>query len=262
MLKTYIIPAILLFSVTGLGAEEIKNKMSIPDLKTMRTMIGIDPGKYDRFWEKWPLVTARFRPDKGEQRFIYANPVAYETMKEGLLTFPDGSVFGKVAFISKEDPQFPNSFEPSNYSRLQLMVKDSKKFNDTDGWSYWLHTDSAKALPSEDKSNMMACHACHALVKEKDYIFSAPTFLAEKSEWYGKIGDRFRDKFQTRAYSHLTEFEKNVVELLPEKPETGFHIPLSGATTVPILCSAVWTHLTRHVERRPGQPTKTFGIDR
>lgn len=196
------------------------NDMILPDLRQMRTMNGIDPKHFHEFWKTWPLVTVRYRPDKGEQRFVYANPIAYNALKEGLLDLPDGSAFGKVAYLTAEDPQFPNSVEPSDYTRVQLMVKDSKRFQKLDGWSYWLHTDSGKVLQSEDKSRALACHACHRLVKDRDFIFSAPTFLQKRASWYGKIGKSFKDRFRKKKISQLSSFEKSILDLLPQAPQT------------------------------------------
>src|SRR5687768_5898949 len=112
----------LLLSANAYGVSE--DPLEIPSLATLRSMNGIDPKPYDKFWLKWPLVTVRFRSDNGEQRYIYANQKAYRAMKEGLTEFPDGSVFGKVAFATEDDPQFPNSMDSTTFTRIQLMVKN------------------------------------------------------------------------------------------------------------------------------------------
>src|SRR5690606_16837135 len=138
--------------------------------------------------------------------------------QQGALEFPDGAVFGKVAFLAVEDPQFPNSYEAINFTRLQLMVKDSKKFKQTDGWSYWLHVDGVRSNSAEDSKNALACHACHTLVKERDFIFAGPTFLGGKAVWYSKIGTKFEDRFKARTVDSLSAYEKSIVKLLPDKP--------------------------------------------
>ena len=76
MLKTFIIHAILLFSVTGLGAEEIKNIMAIPDLKTMRAMNGIDPGK--------PLDTNTYELSEAEEAALSTVPGSLEDALDAL----------------------------------------------------------------------------------------------------------------------------------------------------------------------------------
>ena len=64
-----------------------KDPMELPDLTSLRPMNGIDPADYDKFWENWSLVTTRYREDNGEQRFIYANDIGYQAMREGVLKF-------------------------------------------------------------------------------------------------------------------------------------------------------------------------------
>ena len=80
-----------------------KSQLDIPSLKKLRVMNGINPAPYDQFWSRWKLITTRYRKDNGEQRFVYANAIAYEAMKKGSLNFPRGSVFGKLAFFTLQD---------------------------------------------------------------------------------------------------------------------------------------------------------------
>ena len=89
--------------------------MELPDLRSLRPMNGIDPAPLDEFWNDWNLVTTRYREDNGEQRFIYANDLAYNAMKEGKVSFPDGSALAKLGFKTIVDPQFPNSREPVDF---------------------------------------------------------------------------------------------------------------------------------------------------
>ena len=208
----------------GLFADSNSNSESdddllIPDLNKLRPMNGLNPKDYSEFWNRrdWHLVTTRYRSDNGEQRFVFANDLAYDAMREGSMVFPDGSAFGKVAFLATEDPQFPNSFEPSNYTRLQIMVKDSKRFKELDGWSYYIHMDSGELIPSEDKDNAAACHACHTLVNDKDYIFTAPSFMGKLSKKYSQFGTRYKDNFKTRSVKDLSRAEQKIVSLLPQR---------------------------------------------
>ena len=182
-------------------------------------MNGINPAPYDQFWARWKLVTTRHRKDNGEQRFVYANKIAYDAMKKGSLNFPRGSVFGKLAFKTVSDPQFPNSDEPPNFTHMQLMVKDAEKFKPTDGWSYYIYVDGKNHSPKQDHSKNLACHACHTLVKERDFVFSAPTFLSSMGELYSDIGDTFRSKFRRHRSQDLSAFEKKIVSLLNINPK-------------------------------------------
>ena len=191
-----------------------KSQLDIPSLKKLRVMNGINPAPYDRFWARWKLITTRYRKDNGEQRFVYANKIAHDAMKKGSLNFPRGSVFGKLAFKTVSDPQFPNSYEPSDFTRMQLMVKDDEKFKPTDGWSYYIYVDGKAHSRKQDHSKNLACHACHTLVKDRDFVFSAPTFMSSIGELYSELGDTFRSKFRRQHSQDLSNFEKKIVSLL------------------------------------------------
>ena len=49
-------------------------------------MNGLQLKDYPDFETKWHLVTVRYRKDTGEQRFTYANDIAWTAMNAG----PDG----------------------------------------------------------------------------------------------------------------------------------------------------------------------------
>lgn len=128
------------------------------------------------FWqnpEKWHFVTVRYRRDSNELRLIYANDIAWKTLQEGG-EYPDGAIFGKIGMITEDDPAFTSSAVPSGARRYQLMVKDKKKWAETDGWGYALFDWRGKAVREDQDIAAQACHACHALVPERDYVFAVP----------------------------------------------------------------------------------------
>jgi hypothetical protein len=192
--------------------------MDLPDLALEKEFDGIDLAKYAKFWEKWHLVTTRYRKDNTEQRFVYANDLAYNALKKGLKVYPDGAMFGKVAFMTKEDSAFPNSLEPVAFTRVQLMRKDSKKYKDSNGWGYGIFIQNSGGVPyATEKSAVIACHACHQLVPQRDYVFSKPSFMGA----FKNSGEStFRDKFLAKPLSELSSTEQNAlrqtrIELLP-----------------------------------------------
>ena len=65
-------------------------------------MNGITIGQFGDFVHNWHFVTVRFRRDKGEQRFEYANDIAWKTLLEHSKYYPDGAVFAKVAVQTQE----------------------------------------------------------------------------------------------------------------------------------------------------------------
>lgn len=182
-------------------------------------MNGINPKVFDNFWHKWELITTRFRKDNSEQRFVYANSIAYNAMKLGSLVFPDGAVFGKLAFKAVPDAQFPNSLEPTNFTRLQIMVKNAEKFKENNGWAYYIYVDGKSHPPASDQNKQLACHACHLLVKDRDFVFSAPTFLSTVGSLYSNIGNTFDSIFHYESKKDLSKFEREMLKLLRSNPK-------------------------------------------
>lgn len=126
----------------------------------------------NQFWLNWRLVTVRFRKDNQELRFTYANNLAWDALVLGKTSFPNGSAFGKVAYVVQEDKLFPSSLAPLGSRRYQIMVRDEKRYKDTDGWGYALFNSRGETFPENPKQAALACAACHRLAQARGYVFS------------------------------------------------------------------------------------------
>lgn len=140
--------------------------------KSPAEMNGIKFNDYRNFTSKWKLVTVRFREDSGEIRMTYANEKAFEAMRSLKPSYPDGAVFGKISFHTEGDAAFPSSKVPTDKKRFQLMVRDKKKYKDTQGWGYALFDLHGKTFNEDEKQQTQACAACHQLVEERQFVFS------------------------------------------------------------------------------------------
>jgi hypothetical protein len=177
-------------------------------------MDGIEMASVDRFWDIWKLVDVRYRSDNGEQRFVYANDVAWKTMQAKGTHYPDGAMFGKLAFHTANDPAFPSSFEPRGFSRLQIMKKDAKAYPDSDGWGYAVITSAEEkdtGLPAEDLQIAAACHACHRLVPERDFVFSRGPFTDQGEV---SVQGLLKERFVARTVRELTAPQQRLLEVL------------------------------------------------
>lgn len=188
----------------------------LPDLKHVK-MIGVKLSGIDEFWNKWHLVTTRFRKDNGEQRFIFANDIAYRAMKNGTKVYPDGAMFGKVAFLAYPDAAFPNSYEPEHFTRIQLMRKNAAEYSATNGWGYAYYFWGEKSAGVANKDIGAVCHACHAIVKDRDYVFSRPSFLLvgdnpQRGNVLHEQKHMLSDMFIKRNVSDLSANAKNAVK--------------------------------------------------
>ncbi len=187
----------------------------LPDLKLGGVMNGIDAKEAAEFWNKWRLVTTRYRPDNGEQRFTYANPVAWKAIEQKKKVYPAGAMFAKIAFLTKPDPAFPNSLVPASFARAQLMKKMKSGFESSDSWSYALYLNVTQPQ-SLSRDELQACHACHRLVPERDFVFSTPAFFEMKSP-----GTTMKEKFSSKQVSELHPvIAENLRALVPDMGDT------------------------------------------
>ena len=150
---------------------------------------GIKFADFKDFQHTWQMVTITYRVDVSEMRISYANDIAYKALKAGTKNYPDGAKFAKIVLNTAGDPAFIDSMVPSTVNRYQFMVRDAKKYAATDGWGYAIFdtTGVFSHLVDEYKKQQpdfklefdMAekCHACHTLVKDRNYIFSRPMRL-------------------------------------------------------------------------------------
>lgn len=194
----------------GATVPPVQPSATLPDLRKMRMLDGIQVGRYQGFWNDWKLVTVRFRKDNGEQRFIYANPVAWKAIRSGRSSYPDGAMFGKVAFAVGDDPSFPNSLEPRSFARIQLMRKDSRAYPGTDGWGYALIVNQAPPSQLSDRETATTCHACHGMVPERNYVFSRPSFL-DHAAFVTHQPAEFKARFKDQNVAVLTAFERHAL---------------------------------------------------
>jgi len=195
-------------------SEAILSPPDMVDISKLPVLLGFDPRPYSKFWDKWKMVTVRFRSVPGEQRFEYANSLAWETLRKGKRNFPEGAVLGKVTFEVGFDPRFPSSYEPMQLRTVQLMKKDKKLFPETNGWGYYLFFKDNPQGDQFTKEKVMACHACHNLAKSHDFVFSTPLFLNSSKEPVYDIS--FIERFKL---AHWHDLPTNLTKALEKYPE-------------------------------------------
>ncbi len=188
-------------------------------LSLVNEMDAISYKNYIGFEQKWKLVTVRYRKDTGEMRFTYANKLAYKTLKEGKTNYPEGSVFGKIGIKTEEDPLFASSAVPGGVRRYQLMVKNTVKYKNNNGWGYALFNEDGLLYPENPEKQVEACAACHNAASERGYVFSQLINLDKNSKsiktatWLpNQLPIKFN--FETSQVNILNEKIKN---LIPEE---------------------------------------------
>ncbi|MFN7065815.1 MAG: cytochrome P460 family protein [Aquificaceae bacterium] len=114
------------------------------------------------FDQKHPL----FNPFSGVHH-VYVNKKGLEAIKQdGKRTFPDGTA---IAIVFYEHALERGAYVEGAKRIEAFMIKDSRKYKDTDGWGYFAYDGRGNNLVKDISKD---CHACHSQVKERDFVFS------------------------------------------------------------------------------------------
>jgi hypothetical protein len=142
-------------------------------------------------YEAWQLI-APSQPDTaggcgsspapGCIKAILGNPTMIKAHNDGIPAngkpVPDGAVMAKLEWTKKSTKAPPYALtEPGKLQQVSFMVKDSNRFPSTDGWGYatFKYEDTSGDWKAFGDSPTFAntCHACHTIVKARDFVFTA-----------------------------------------------------------------------------------------
>lgn len=125
-------------------------------------------------YKNWQVISATDRFDNGTMRVILGNDVAIRAIQdEKTNPWPDGTTFAKVAWDKLSDES--GVMRTGLFKHVEFMVKDAKKYKDTDGWG-WGRWKGLDLQPyGKDASFMHECMGCHAPMKNRDFVFTDPT---------------------------------------------------------------------------------------
>lgn len=164
----------------GLAALLLTVEVAGADRFTVVAANGIAFSEF-RGYDSWQDVAVS-RTDDGIKA-ILGNPVMIKAYKEGIpgngKPVPDGSRLAKIEWTAKKNPESPYSvLVPDTLKRVGLMVKDSKRFKDTDGWGYaqFVYNAASDTFTPEESDPSFGkklCHSCHTIVKAKNFVFTA-----------------------------------------------------------------------------------------
>ena len=89
---------------------------------------------------------------------------------------PDGAAIAKVEWRkSRPAVSAYGVTVPGALTEVAFMLKDAKRFPNTDGWGYatFKYDASSDTWTAFGESAAFAntCHACHTIVKARDYVF-------------------------------------------------------------------------------------------
>jgi len=155
--------------------KDIHRKLISPENKAS-TKFPVSPNgvKYTDEFKSWKVISMSTLFDNSI-RVIYGNDIAVKAVEtDDFHPWPDGSIV--VKSVWKQEKLSNGEIRPGEFVNAQFMVKDSKKYTDTEGWGFAKF--SGEDLHPTGKTASFAresCIACHRqLAENTGYLFDVP----------------------------------------------------------------------------------------
>jgi hypothetical protein len=169
--------AIVLSATAVLGGIAL----AAPDKYTVRVQGGLGFSEF-KGYESWEVVATS--SNEKLVAVIVANPTMISAYKAGIPAdgrpFPNGSKMAKVHWIPAKNEHFPNTTVPGALHDVDFMVKDTKRFADSEGWGWAMfkYTNGEYTPGTLDDQPPQGKDAkcglsCHTTVKSRDYVFTS-----------------------------------------------------------------------------------------
>ena len=142
-------------------------------------------------YEAWQLINVSQPDDAGGcgtskvgcTKAIVGNPVMIKAYASGIPAngqpVPDGAAMAKVEWLKSRNTASPYGVTVSGaQTEVSVMVKDSKRFPDTNGWGYaTFQYDAASDTfkpATTNPSFAKTCHGCHTTgAKARDFVYTS-----------------------------------------------------------------------------------------
>lgn len=168
------------FSLSSVAPEkkelkDVHENIEIQENKiSSRLPVSPNGVRYTDDYKNWKVISMSTLFDNSV-RVIYGNDIAVKAVEtEDFHPWPDGSII--VKSVWKQEKLADGEIRAGEFVNAQFMVKDSKKYNDTEGWGFAKF--SGKDLHPTGKTASFAkesCIACHRQLAEKTgYLFDVP----------------------------------------------------------------------------------------
>ena len=154
-----------------------------PDKYTVKVPNGLAFSEF-KGYESWQVIAVSHNGDL--LAAILGNAAMIDAYKAGIpgngKPFPDGAKMAKIHWTAKKADAEPGQpTVPGTQHDVDFMVKDSKRFADSNGWGYGeFEYDAASATfrpgganDSPPQGNDAKCgSACHTIAQKRDYVFT------------------------------------------------------------------------------------------
>lgn len=153
--------------------KEEKNTLTTPHTPS-KFPVSPNGIRYTDDYKNWKVISMSTLFDNSI-RVIYGNNIAVKAIQtENFHPWPDGSIV--VKSVWKQEKLDNGEIRAGEFVNAQFMVKDSKKYTDTEGWGFAKF--SGNDLHPTGKTASFAkesCIACHRQLAEKTgYLFDVP----------------------------------------------------------------------------------------
>ena len=182
--RTTLVATLFLFAVSVLLAAQSQDRFTVTSAN------GIAFSEF-KGYDSWGLI-ATSQPDDaggcgtskvGCTKAILGNPTMVKAYQNGIpangTAVPDGAAIAKIEWLKDHKAAPYGVTVPGNQTQVSFMVKDSKRFPDTNGWGYaTFEYDAASgafkpAKPTSASNARTLCHGCHtAGAKARDFVFT------------------------------------------------------------------------------------------
>ena len=167
-----------LLALTGMVALTVLGGRALiaADKDTVKIPGGLAMAEF-KGYEDWAVVATSETSEL--MKVMVANPAMIAAYKAGIplngKPFPDGAIIVKIEWTKKKNPEAPFDVQiPNTLKDVLFITKDSKRFAASAGWGYAQFNHDAASGSFTPEGTGSACgHACHTIVKAKDYIFTA-----------------------------------------------------------------------------------------
>jgi hypothetical protein len=161
------------------------------DRFTLKSANGIAFSEF-RDYEAWQMI-ATSQPDDaggcgtskvGCTKAILGNATMIKAYRDGFpangTAVPDGAAMAKIEWLTARNDTAPYGVTVSGaQTEVSFMLKDSKRFPDTNGWGYATFEydgESATFTPAKPTTASNArslCHGCHVVgAKTRDFVYT------------------------------------------------------------------------------------------
>lgn len=155
--------------------------LAAQDRFTLKSPNGIAFSEF-KGYDAWQVI-APSQPEGGVKAIV-GNPVMIKAYNDGFPAngkpVPDGAMMAKIEWTTKSNPLLPGAAKvPDALKQVGFMMKDSKRFPDTDGWGYAellydAGSDTFKPLGNGPAFAKATCHQCHTTgAKARDFVYTS-----------------------------------------------------------------------------------------